>query len=107
MSKPPNKGGTEKLSIPTIKLPPGNPYQTRATTQAASSTKAAPLQSANSNASKKAQGSKGKVAKGGRGATHAGSKQAPSSLQVIAEAINIILDKEKLEKRVRSLLEQR
>ena len=51
------------------------------------------------------QGSKGKVAEGGRGAAHAGSKQAPSSLQVIAEAINIILDKEKPEERVRSLLE--
>jgi hypothetical protein len=105
MAKPPNKGSTEKLSIPMIKLPPGNPHQTRATTRATTSTKATPLQSVNPIVSQEMQGSKGKAVESGRGVTHASSKQAPSSLQVIAEALNIILEKEKPEKRIRSLLE--
>jgi uncharacterized protein YoxC len=105
MSKTPDKGGTEKLSIPTIKLPPGKPHQTRATTLAASSTKATPLQSANPIVTKEAQGSKGKAAESDRGATHTSNTQAPSALQLIAEALNTIIAKEKPERRIKSLLE--
>jgi hypothetical protein len=45
MIKPLNKGGIEKLLILTIKLPPGNQYQTRAATQAANTIKEALTQS--------------------------------------------------------------
>jgi hypothetical protein len=41
MSKPPNKGGMERSTTPAMRPSGGNPYKTRATTQAASTTKTA------------------------------------------------------------------
>ncbi len=44
MSKPPNKGGTERSTTLAARPPGGNPYKTRATTQTVTITKAASQQ---------------------------------------------------------------
>ena len=106
MSKPLNKGGTEKPPIPTIKIPPRNQYQTRAATQAANSIKATSIQSGNPGAQpKKVQGNKGKAAGSSKEEVPITNKQELTMLQTIAKAINIIIEDTKPEKKVRSLLE--
>ena len=106
MSKILDKGGTEKPPIPTIKLPPGNQYQTRAATQAASTTRPASTQSGNTSAQpKEVIENKGKAAENSKEKATGTSKQKITILQTVTEAIKVILGKEKPEKKVKSLLE--
>jgi len=106
MSKPPNKGGAEKLSIPMIKLPPGNQYQTRAATQAANTTKAASAQGGNTSVQpKEVQEGKGKAAELNNEEVPDTKKQKLTMLQTVTQAIHIILKQAKLEKKVKTLLE--
>ena len=106
MSKILDKGGTEKPPIPTIKLPPGNQYQTRAATQAASTTRPASTQSGITSAQpKEVIENKGKAAENSKEKATGTSKQKITILQTVTEAIKVILGKEKPEKKVKSLLE--
>jgi hypothetical protein len=102
MMKPPNKGGTEKPAIPTIKLPPGNQHQTRAATQAASITKAVSTQGVQP---KDAKGIKGKDAKNNSEEATSTNNQRLTTLQTVTQAILVILKQAKLEKKVKTLLE--
>jgi hypothetical protein len=102
MSKPPNKGGTEKPVIPTIKLPPGNQYQTRATTQAANTTKAVSTQGGQP---KDAKGSKGRAAENNNEEAPSTNNQKLTTLQTVTQAIHIILRQARPEKKVKTLLE--
>ena len=100
MSKPLNKGGTEKPPIPTIKLPPRNQYQIRAATQAANNTKGALSQSQNTSVRpKEAQENGGKAAESSKEEVPNTIKHELTTMQTITKAICIIIEKEKLEKR--------
>ena len=103
MTKPLNKGGTEKPPIPTIKLPPGIQYQTRAVAQAASTTKEASTQSRSTIAQPKE--AKENTAENSKEEAPDNDKQEPTTLQTISKAINVIIEKAKLEKKVKTLLE--
>ena len=97
-AKLPNKGGTERPNTPTIKIPPGSSYQTRAATQTAANTKTATQQSKTSNAakSKSAEASKG---------TPSSNKQKSMTLQLITRVLKDVIAREKIEKTTKVLLE--
>ena len=103
MSKILDKGGTEKLTILTIKLPPGNQYQMRAATQAAITTRSASTQSGITNAQpKEVTENKGKAAENSKekATGTVTSKQKLTTLQTVTEVINVIIGKAKPEKKV-------
>jgi hypothetical protein len=105
MSKPLNKGGTEKLSIPIIKLPSGNQYQTRAATQATNTTKTALAHSRDTSSyPKEVQESRDNAAKNSKEKAPNTDKKELTTLQTITKAINIIIVKVKLEKKVKTWL---
>jgi hypothetical protein len=105
MSKPPNKGGTERSTTPATRPSGGNPYKTRATMQAASSTKTASQQNNKDSdtANKDSQGDKSKdnEAKKGLTSSSQADTQHPSALQSVARALASILKNDKLEKHTR------
>jgi hypothetical protein len=106
MMKPPNKEGTDKPSIPMIKLPPGNQYQTRVATQATNATRPAPASGGNTSTQpKEVQEGKGKAAEINSEKAPGTNKQKPTTLQTITQAIHIILKQAKPERKVKSLLE--
>ena len=98
MPNPPSKGGMERSSMPTIKIPPSSSYQTRATTQAAASTKTDTQQNKASNATKSRAAEPSKE-------PSSSNKQKSTTLQLIAEALKHVIAKEKLEKTTKALLE--
>ena len=107
MSKPPNKGGTERPTTPAAKPPQGNHYQTRAATLAATNGKENAQQSAPESAPpKEAQGDKGTTTEASTAGTGSSGKQSSTPMQVIASAISQLLVKERVDKPVRITLER-
>ena len=98
MPNPPSKGGMERSSTPIIKIPPSSSYQTRATTQAAASTKTDTQQNEASNATKSRAAEPSKE-------PSSSNKQKSMTLQLITEALKHVIAKEKLEKTTKALLE--
>jgi hypothetical protein len=85
MTKPPNKGGTERLATPTIKIPPRTHYQTRATTQSTGNSKPTTMLGGIASAPPKGmQSSRGKEAKPGKVMTNDSNKLRLTMLQIVA-----------------------
>jgi hypothetical protein len=106
MTKPPNKGDAKKPSIPTIKLPPRNQYQTRVATQATNTIKTAPVQGRNTSIQpKEVQEGKGKAAENNSKKAPNTSKPKLTMLPTVTQVIHIILKQAKPEKKVKTLLE--
>jgi len=92
--------------MPTIKIPPGTQYQTRATTQATSNAKAVAAQSGNaSDPPKGTQNLKGKMTKPDKELTTDSTKQRPTTLQIVAKGIKTIIADEKPERKIKAALE--
>jgi len=89
------------------KLPHRNHYQMRAATQADTTNKVVTQpNAAEDTTSKEVQGTKSKAAEASKGEMGGSIKQSATSLQVIASAINQLLEKDRVEKPVRIMLER-
>ena len=107
MTKPLNKGGTERPPTPMAKPPHNTQYQTRAATQAAANSKVAMQQSAEAGAPpKEAQTATGKLAEANKEMPGSNGKQSSTPMQIIASAISQLLIKERVDKPVKIMLER-
>ncbi len=106
MSKPLNKGGTERPATPTIKIPPGTHYQMRAATQTTGNAKPATIQSGTASIPPRGtQSSKEKETENSNTLTKSSNKQKSTTIQTIVKVIHMIIDKDKPDRKVRASLE--